>query len=247
MEVFKSIIIWLTGTCYVIITFPLTLIVWILTLPFDRNRTIVHMVLMYESLLLVSLIPFWKIRIEGRDKAVSGNTYVFISNHQSMLDILIVNCLRYRYKWISKIENFKVPVIGWYLRMADYITVNRRNEESKLEMLEKSDGCLRKGISLMLFPEGTRSLNREIGFFKRGAFQLALQTGVPIMPVLIDGTGGILPKHGLIFGNGRHIRIRVLDPVDPVDFGTDNPDDLASRFGLMMTAELKKLRSETNS
>jgi 1-acyl-sn-glycerol-3-phosphate acyltransferase len=205
------------------------------------------MVLMYESLLLVLLIPFWKIRIEGRDKAVSGNTYVFISNHQSMLDILIVNCLRYRYKWISKIENFKVPVIGWYLRMADYITVNRGNEESKLEMLEKSDDCLRNGLSLMLFPEGTRSLNKEIGFFRRGAFQLALQTGVPILPVLIDGTGGILPKHGLLFGNGRHIRIRVLDPVEPVDFGTDNPDDLASRFGLMMTTELKKLRSETNS
>lgn len=247
MEIIKSIIVWFTGICYVIITFPLTLAAWIITLPFDRKRTIVHMVLMYESLLLVLLIPFWKIRIEGRDKAVSGKTYVFISNHQSMLDILIVNCLRYRYKWISKIENFNVPVIGWYLRMAEYITVNRGNEESKLEMLEKSDEYLKKGISLMLFPEGTRSLNREIGFFKRGAFQLALEAGVPILPILIDGTGGILPKHGLIFGNGRHIRIRVLDPVEPVDFGTDNPDYLASRFGLMMTNELKKLRTETNS
>jgi hypothetical protein len=65
--------------------------------------------------------------------------------------------------------------------------------------------------------------------------------------VLIDGTGGILPKHGLIFGNGRHIRIRVLDPVDPADFGTGNADDLAGRFGMMMTDELKKLRSENNS
>jgi 1-acyl-sn-glycerol-3-phosphate acyltransferase len=244
MEIFKSLLVWITGICYVIITFPLTLIAWILTLPFDRNRRVVHMVLMYESLLLVLLIPFWKIRIEGRDKAVSGTTYVFISNHQSMLDILIVNCLRYRYKWISKIENFKVPVIGWYLRMAEYITVNRGNEESKLEMLEKSNDCLRKGISLMLFPEGTRSLNKEIGFFKRGAFQLALQAGVPVLPVLIDGTGGILPKHGFIFGNGRHIRIRVLDPVHPADFGTDSPDDLANRFGLMMKTELKKLRAE---
>ena len=99
----------------------------------------------------------------------------------------------------------------------------------------------------MLFPEGTRSLNKEIGFFKRGAFQLALQAGVPILPVLIDGTGGILPKHGFIFGNGRHIRIRVLDPVKPEDFGTDIPDELASRFGSMMTAELKKLRMETDS
>lgn len=246
MEILKSIIIWITGICYVVITFPLTLIIWILAYPFDRKRTLVHMVLMYESMFLVFLIPFWKIRIEGREKAVKGRTYVIISNHQSMLDILIANCLRYRYKWISKIENFKVPVIGWYLRMADYITVNRGNEESKLEMLEKSGKCLKNGISLMLFPEGTRSLNSEIGFFKRGAFQLAIEAGVPILPVLIDGTGGILPKHGFIFGNGRHIRIRVLDPVEPADFGTGIPDDLASRFGTMMTTELKKLRSETN-
>ena len=137
MEILKSIIVWITGICYVIITFPLTLIIWILTCPFDRNRTFVHMVLMYESLFLLLLIPFWKIRVEGREKAVNGTTYVIISNHQSMLDILIVNCLRYRYKWISKIENFKVPVIGWYLRMAEYITVDRGNEESKLEMLEQ--------------------------------------------------------------------------------------------------------------
>ena len=201
---------------------------------------------MYESMLLLLLMPVWKIRIEGREKARKGTTYVIISNHQSMLDILIVNCLRYRFKWISKIENFKVPVIGWYLRMADYITVDRGNEDSKLEMLEKSDKCLHNGISIMMFPEGTRSLNKEIGFFKRGAFQLAIEAGVPILPVLIDGTGGILPKHGFIFGNGRHIRIRVLDPLDPADFGTDIPDELAGRFSTLMKSELDELRSETN-
>ena len=89
--------------------------------------------------------------------------------------------------------------------MADYIIVDRGNEESKIEMLEKSYNCLKKGISIMIFPEGTRSADNEIGFFKRGAFQLALQANVPILPVLIDGTGDILPKHGLIFGSGHHI------------------------------------------
>jgi 1-acyl-sn-glycerol-3-phosphate acyltransferase len=244
MDVFKSIIVWFIGICYVIVTFPLTLVVWLLLLPFDKEKVIIHWFLMYQSRLLSFLIPIWKIHIEGREKAVKGVTYVIISNHQSMLDILLINCLRYRFKWISKIENFRVPVIGWYLRMADYIVVDRGNEVSKEEMLEKSSDCLKKGISIMIFPEGTRSLNNEIGFFKRGAFQLALQAKVPILPVLIDGTGGILPKHGLIFSSGHHIRIRVMDPIYPVNFGTDDPDNLALKLSLLMTSGINELRNQ---
>jgi 1-acyl-sn-glycerol-3-phosphate acyltransferase len=128
--------------------------------------------------------------------------------------------------------------------MADYITVNRGNEESKAEMLEKSYRCLKKGISIMIFPEGTRSPDKEISFFKRGAFQLAIQADVPILPILIDGTGGILPKHGLIFGGGYQIRIRVLDPVQPASFDNDNPEDLALKLSSLMTSELKELRTK---
>ena len=243
MDFLKSIIVWLIGICFVIVTFPLTLVVWIITLPFNKERLIVHMLLMYESTVLSFLIPIWKIHIEGREKALNGNTYVIISNHQSILDILLMNCLRYRYKWISKIENFNVPVIGWYLKMAKYITVDRGNEESKTEMLEKSYKCLRKGISIMIFPEGTRSVNNEIGFYKRGAFQLALQADVPLLPVLIDGTGGILPKHGFIFSSGHQVRIRVLDPIDPVTFRKDAPETLALKISTYMTTELKDFRA----
>ena len=243
MDIIKSIIVWLIGICFVVVTFPLTLIVWFLTLPFDKERLIVHMLLMYESTILSFLIPVWKIHIEGREKAIKGTTYVIISNHQSILDILLMNCLRYRYKWISKIENFNVPVIGWYLKMAKYITVDRGNEDSKTEMLEKSYECLRKGISIMIFPEGTRSVNNEIGFYKRGAFQLALQADVPLLPVLIDGTGGILPKHGFIFSSGHQVRIRVLDPIDPVTFRKDAPETLALKISTYMTSELKDFRA----
>ena len=243
MDIIKSIIVWLIGICFVVVTFPLTLIVWILTLPFDKERLIVHMLLMYESTILSFLIPVWKIHIEGREKAIKGTTYVIISNHQSILDILLMNCLRYRYKWISKIENFNVPVIGWYLKMAKYITVDRGNEDSKTEMLEKSYECLRKGISIMIFQEGTRSVNNEIGFYKRGAFQLALQADVPLLPVLIDGTGGILPKHGFIFSSGHQVRIRVLDPIDPITFRKDAPETLALKISTYMTSELKDFRA----
>ena len=242
MGIFKSIIVWIIGFCYIGILFPLTFIIWLLVLPFDKERLVIHWILVYQAMILSKLVPIWKIDIEGREKAVRGTTYVIISNHQSIIDILLIDCLRYRFKWISKIENINVPVLGWYLRMAGYITVNRGNEESKTEMLEKSIMCLKRGISVMIFPEGTRSSDKEIGFFKRGAFQLAIQADVPILPVLIDGTADILPKHGMIFGNGYHLRLRVLDPVHPHDFETDDPDELAGRLNSLMKAELIEMR-----
>jgi 1-acyl-sn-glycerol-3-phosphate acyltransferase len=243
MNVIKSLIVWITGLCLLIIMFPVTFIIWLLVLPFDHERVVIHWLLVYQGLILSRIIPMMKVVIEGRDKAIKGITYVIISNHQSMVDILFLNSLRYRYKWISKIENMKVPILGWYLRMADYITVNRGNEESKTEMLEKSYKCLKRGISIMIFPEGTRSKDREIGFFKRGAFQLAMQAGVPILPVVIEGTGGILPKHGFIFGNEYNIKIRVLDPVFPDSFGTENVEELALKMSSLMTRELLEIRA----
>lgn len=158
MDIFNSVIVWLIGLSFMIILFPVTFIIWLIVLPFDRG-----------------------------------------------------------------------------------------NEESKIEMLEKSYKCLKRGYSVMMFPEGTRSADKEIGFFKRGAFQLAIQADVPILPVLIDGTGGILPKHGLIFGSGYHIRLRVLDPVQPASFGTSDPDELAKKFSSLFVSRLKVLRVKTDT
>lgn len=242
-DILKSAVIWILAALFLTLFFPLTFLVWFFSLAFDRERTLVHRVLTWQACLISSLVPVWKLQIEGREKADRKATYVIISNHQSILDILLINCLRYRYKWISKIENLKVPVLGWYLRMAAYITVDRGNKESKEAMLVQAEACLRKGISLMIFPEGTRSADREIGFFKRGAFQLAITTGLPILPVIIDGTGAVLPKHGLIFGGYHTIRLKVLDPVPCPEFGTDDPDELALTFQDLMKEELKLLRN----
>ena len=242
MAILKSFIVWLTGICFMVILFPLTLVIWLIVLPFDRNRYVTHWVLVYQAIIMSDIIPIWKIRVEGREKALRGSTYVIIANHQSLLDILLINCLRYRFKWISKIENEGVPVLGCYLKMAGYITVDRGNDESKAEMLRRSYQCLKHGISIMIFPEGTRSADGETGFFKRGAFQLAIEAGVPILPVLIDGTAGILPRHGYKLGSGYHVNIKVLDPVSPSEFGTGQPEVLAAKFQKIMQDELRDLR-----
>jgi 1-acyl-sn-glycerol-3-phosphate acyltransferase len=244
MDILKSVFVWIFSILFILICFPLTCLVWLLVLPFDRQRRIMHWVLIYQSYMIAMMMPIWKIKIEGREKADRKATYVIISNHQSILDILLINCLRYRFCWISKIENMKRPVLGWYLSMAKYITVDRGNNESKEEMLEQAYNCLRDGTSIMMFPEGTRSVNGKIGFFKRGAFQLAISAKKPILPVLVDGTGNVLPKHGLIFKAGYKIRIKVLDPVLPEAFNTDDCDALALKFSTFMTRALKEFRAE---
>jgi len=243
MDALISIIVWLFSITLTAVLFPVSLVIWVITFPFDRERSVMHWWLVFQGILFSSLIPLWTVRVEGREKAERGQAYVIISNHQSILDILILNCLRLRFRWISKIENYRTPVIGWYLRMAKYITIDRGNKESKAVMLEKSAESLRKGISIMMFPEGTRSPDREIAPFKLGAFQLALSASKPVLPVVIDGTGGVLPKHGLIFSGGHELKIKVIDPVYPHAFGTGDPEELAAKFRNLMTQELSKLRN----
>jgi 1-acyl-sn-glycerol-3-phosphate acyltransferase len=242
MEIIISLFVWVFCLMYTLMLFPVSLFVWFILYPFDPERTIMHWWLVIQGNILSKIIPFWKIKTEDRGKAKKNTAYVIISNHQSMLDILVMNCLRYRFRWISKIENYKVPVFGWYMRMAKYIAVDRGNKDSKAEMLESSSLSLRKGISIMMFPEGTRSLDGEIGPFKLGAFQLALMTDKSILPVVIDGTGGILPKHGLIFSRGHVIRIKVLDPVHPGSFGTADAEELMIKFRNIMINELETMR-----
>jgi 1-acyl-sn-glycerol-3-phosphate acyltransferase len=242
MNTVISIFVWIFSLTFIVVLFPVSAIIWFLLYPSDHERIVIHWWLVLQGNILSMLIPLWKVKTEGREKAQKGKAYVIISNHQSLLDILVINCLRFRYRWVSKIENYKVPVLGWYLRMAKYITIDRGNKESKAEMLKKSALSIRKGISIMMFPEGTRSPDREIGPFKLGAFQLAMMTDKSILPVIIDGTGGVLPKKGLIFSGGHIIRIKVLDPVQPGSFGTADPEELASKFRNLMVEALKKMR-----
>jgi 1-acyl-sn-glycerol-3-phosphate acyltransferase len=243
MDFLKSVFIWLLAITFILVCFPITCLIWLAAFPFDGKRKAIHWALVYQSYFFAKLMPVWHLTIEGREKAAPKEIYVIISNHQSILDIIFINCLRYRYKWISKIEIMKKPLLGWYLRMAGYITVNRGDKDSKEEMLTISYDCLQKGTSIMLFPEGTRSVDGEIGFFKRGAFQLAISTKKPILPILLDGSGKSLPKHGFILHGRQKINIRVFDPVPVESFNTDDPDTLALKFSTFMTEALKEMRA----
>lgn len=241
MNLLRSISAWFIGIAFMVILFPLTFVVWLLVLPFDSNRSVIHWMLIRQSILISHLLPVWSLKISGREKALKKLTYVIISNHQSLIDILLINNLGLRFKWVSKIENTRVPVLGWYLRMADYLVVDRANDESKAEMLAKSYAHLKNGTSVMIFPEGTRSGDMQTGYFKRGAFELAIRAKLPVLPVVIHGTGGILPKNGMVIKNKKEVEMRVLDPVFPEAFGTNVPEELAAKFRDLIDFELSKI------
>ena len=245
MAVVKSLFGWMIGVLIIILIFPFAFVVWLITLPFDKERKIIHWILIYHAVILAKCIPFVKIRVEGRSKVDSKGPYVIIANHQSTLDILAVNCIRQNFKWVSKDSNLKVPILGWYLRMADYIIIVRGDPTSRDKLYAKANDFLQRGISVMMFPEGTRSVDGNMQMFKRGAFKLAIDNNVPILPVLLEGTGAVLPKKGFVIKETKEIQVKILDPVYPLDFGTDDHDVLAQKFHDMMAVEYEKLLKRT--
>lgn len=244
MNIIKSLWVWFSSIAFVLLAFPVSLILWLLALAFDRRRLMNNRWMVIQGIVLTKMSPFWKVITEGREKIDQKQAYIIVPTHQSMLDIVFFNMLRHRLRWVSKTEVFQVPVLGWEMKMVKYIELVRGNKSSVIRMMEKCVESLQDGISVVLFPEGTRSLTGAIGKFKTGAFQLAVKTDKPLLPVLIDGTGEILPKKGIIFGSRRTVRIRVLDPIFPGQFGTGDPEELAARVHSIMVAAMDEMRSE---
>ncbi|MFN2313051.1 MAG: lysophospholipid acyltransferase family protein [Bacteroidales bacterium] len=244
MNIIKSLWVWFSSILFVILAFPVALILWLLSLAFDRRRLMNNRWMVIQGIVVTKMSPFWKVITEGREKIDQDQAYIIVPTHQSMLDIVFFNMLRHRLRWVSKIEVFRVPLLGWEMRMVKYIELVRGNKSSVIKMMEQCVESLQDGISVVLFPEGTRSLTGVIGKFKTGAFQLAVKTDKPLLPVLIDGTGEILPKKGLIFGSRRIVRIRVLDPIFPGQFGTGDPEELAARVRSLMVTAMDEMRSE---
>jgi 1-acyl-sn-glycerol-3-phosphate acyltransferase len=130
-------------------------------------------------------------------------------------------------KWVAKVELFRMPVTGWLLRMSGDIPVDRRDRDSRGKVLQRASDYLRKKCSVMFFPEGTRSRDGRVHRFADGAFRLAIKEGVPVLPIVIDGTQNALPKHSIWFRpNPDRMRVRVLPPVDTSDYTRGEARDL---------------------
>jgi 1-acyl-sn-glycerol-3-phosphate acyltransferase len=233
-----STLFWLFMIVTSILLFPIALAIWLVTLPFDRRLVLLHRFTCFWASLYTWLNPVWRVHIEGREKIRRDTAYVMVANHQSLLDILVLFRLFEHYKWVSKIENFRIPCVGWNMSLNRYIKLRRGDRDSVDQMMAACERTLADGSSIMMFPEGTRSADGRLKPFKHGAFTLAQRMRVPILPIVVDGTAAALPKRGYVL-QGRHaIRIRVLDAIPYARFAGDSVDVLADRIRDLIATEL---------
>jgi 1-acyl-sn-glycerol-3-phosphate acyltransferase len=211
-----SLVFWAFVVLSSILLFPVAVLIWLVTVLFDRRLVVLHRFTCFWASLYTWLNPLWPVTITGRENIRPGTTYVLAANHLSLLDILVLFRLFRDFKWVSKAEIFKVPLIGWNMSMNRYIRLQRGQRDSVVRMMEQAQRTLESGSSIMMFPEGTRSKSGELQRFKTGAFELALATGVPVVPIVISGTHNALPKHGFVLQGRHEIGVHVLAPVEPI-------------------------------
>ncbi|MDD3345341.1 MAG: lysophospholipid acyltransferase family protein [Candidatus Omnitrophica bacterium] len=210
----SSIGIWIVGATLIIVLFLVMAFLSLILYPFDKKRRIVHAQCFWWADALIAFNPYWDVQVGGLENIDHKRTYVVVSNHQSLADIVLMYKTKMQFKWVAKDALFKIPILGWNMRLARHIRLKRGNLSSIKRVYKEAGGWLRKKVSVVFFPEGTRSDNDGIGEFQNGAFKLAIKEKVPILPVLIEGTRNAIPKGSWRFTTKRTCAIKVFPPIE---------------------------------
>jgi 1-acyl-sn-glycerol-3-phosphate acyltransferase len=236
-----SYLYWAIALAIGIVMMPVAVLIWALTAPWDRRRVVVHQFTCLWGSIYSWINPMWRLRVEGRENMVPGQTYVIVANHASAADILVVYRLFRHFKWVSKAENFRAPIVGWTMTLNRYIPLRRGDKNSIIAMFDACRRELQWGSSVLLFPEGTRSLTDELRPFKRGAFEIAKSTRLPILPIVLEGTRAALASHGMTCGRATMV-VRILPPILPASFENTGPQELADQVREVFVQHLASLR-----
>jgi 1-acyl-sn-glycerol-3-phosphate acyltransferase len=182
-----------------------------------------------------------KVEVTGLDNVPKGRPVLFLSNHQGAFDIpAIQSVLPVQFRWVAKKSLFKVPFVGWSMRLAGYISIDRDNPAEAVKSMEVAAEKMSKGASVVIFPEGTRSETGALLPFKRGAFMLARKSGMPIVPVAVSGTIGILKRGGFIV-NPMKVKIAIGSPI-PI--GSSDEKELRNMTKRQIEAMFKSASTE---
>jgi len=238
-----SVWTWLVLVLCVVLWLPLMLVVRVVTAPFDRGRYAVGYLFRHVARVTATLNPLWRFRTAGHMPENPRRPYVVVSNHESFVDILLISHLPWEMKWLSKAELFRVPIMGWLMQLAGDVPVKRGFGPSAVEAINRCREVLANKVSVMIFPEGTRSTTSELLPFKDGAFRLAIDAGVPILPLAVYGTRTALRKHDWRFGPSR-ATVRVLEPVETSGLTADHTSALKARVRDMIVAARDQLAEE---
>lgn len=230
MNVLLAILGYPVAIALIALALPVQAILLALTAPFDPNRVVPGRFLRLVGVAISRTFPPWRLGVEGAWP--EGGPFVVVANHQSILDILLLSRMPREMKWVAKEELFRIPWVGAMLRMSGDIAIRRGDPESGGEALARAKAYLGRGMSVMIFPEGTRSKTAKLLPFKSGAFRLALDAGVPVLPVAVHGTARGMPKGGP-WVNPCRARARILAPVPVAGYAGDAVrlrDDVRARI-----------------
>jgi len=210
------------------IALPILLVLTILTALVTIVGSLIggaHIWGYYPGKIWSQLICFFlliRVKVNGRDKIKKGTSYVFVANHQGAFDIfLIYGFLGRNFKWMMKKSLRKLPFVGKACESAGHIFVDRSGPKKILETIKQARESLTDGVSLVVFPEGARTFTGHMGYFKKGAFQLADDLQLPVVPLTIDGSFSVLSRTGKWIHPHRMI-LTIHDPIPPKGKGTDN-------------------------
>ncbi|MFH0763602.1 MAG: lysophospholipid acyltransferase family protein [Candidatus Omnitrophota bacterium] len=214
MRFLISIAIWIAGIIITAAAFLSSLIIKIMPFPIANRVRLVHAQCFWWSDALIALNPFWKLKVEGLEFIDHSRTYVIAANHQSFADIVIIYQTRMYFKWVAKESLLKLPFIGGLLWVSDHVMLSRGEFGSIKAVYRKAAQWLRSGVSMLFFPEGTRSDADGMNEFQNGAFKLAIKEKMPVLPICIAGTREAIPKGGWIFKTKVSGRLVVLPPIE---------------------------------
>jgi len=224
MKTIVSIIIWIVSTLLTITLWVVDLILTIILFPFDKKRKITHAQSFWWADALIGINPYWNVHVEGIENIDHNKTYVVIANHQSLADIIVLYKTRMQFKWVAKDSLFRVPFVGWCLSLGKHIRITRGELGSIKKVYREAADWLKKDMSVLFFPEGTRSETNEMNKFQNGAFKLAIKEKRPILPIRISGTGEAIPKGSWVFKTKVSPSLKILPSIDTEDL---SPGDFA--------------------
>lgn len=239
MNTVRSALTWAAIAGLVLAWLPLLAVVRV----FDRDPAHYATGRLFRTLglLITRVNPAWRVERTGRLPANPRHPYVVVSNHQSSADVPVISTLPWEMKWVAKAVLFRLPVVGWLMRLAGDIPVERGDAASRARVLARAQQYLERRCSVMFMPEGTRAKDGRVRAFQDGAFRLAIEAGVPVLPLAVDGTADALPKHGWKFGPVR-CRLHVLDPIPTEGLALSDAPALRERVRQAILAQIAAWR-----
>lgn len=213
-QVVESIFIWVGVTILTVTLFFVMLFFTVILYPFDKKRKVAHAQCYWWADAVTFFNPYWNVTVSGLENIDHNKTYVIVANHRSLADIAVIYKTKMQFKWVAKESLFRVPFVGWNMSLAKHIKLERGSFSSIKKVYREAAGWLRGGMSVLFFPEGTRSETDEMKEFQNGAFKLAIKEKMPVLPILIEGTGSAIPKGSWLFKSRIPARLVVLPAVD---------------------------------